>query len=428
MELWKHQKKYGEKLYRREISALWWEPRTGKTLTAIHGSRNGTRLIICPKSVLSVWEQDLLLYGERDNWVFDRNKIPEHQPTNVIVNYETLWRTKLLLNHWDSVILDESHRISNINTKLFRYLQTNRWRQESSRIILLSGTPMVESGTQMITQYWWVKGNFAGFYDPWEALREFWTYDDDKYKWVPNKGTPALVKQLRSEIGHYMSQRQAGITLTKVYRIVPVYLDNKTVNAWKKYHAKQDKGQPMRLGDIQSFASGRDPEQKTKLPKTKLDAVVQFILDRELDEKMVIFCHFRESIVYLEEVLLKKQVKVRVIMGGDSDDTRKQNISQFGSAYDKLIAQVSTAREGINLSIANLIIYAENSLSGVVRIQSEERCTVKGKKAVEVVDFVSRVRDLSVPLIGDVDMHIQTLVKNKKDVNAKIYEGRLEDK
>ena len=73
--LWRHQAAAAKLIRSNELSALWWEPRVGKTLAAIAGTDDGDRLIVSPNSVKAVWQQDLALYGQ-DSYVWGTKPKP----------------------------------------------------------------------------------------------------------------------------------------------------------------------------------------------------------------------------------------------------------------------------------------------------------------------------------------------------------------
>ena len=241
IQLWDHQITQGDRLLRGEIAALWHEPRVGKTLAAIHGSRDGDRLIVCPNSVKPVWANDLAAYGE-PSYIWSKTRRPKDRPKNVIVNYETLWRTNLLDFGWDSIIFDESHRLSNFRSKLFDHCYLHLRELCSARTILLSGTPCPEGVHQLIAQSIIATGHFEGHTDPWEALREGWCYDDSRYKWLPNPGTERKAIKLLHSLGHCMTQAEAGVNTRKLYRLVGIEAGKHEQRVWAEAMAMEPEG------------------------------------------------------------------------------------------------------------------------------------------------------------------------------------------
>jgi SNF2 family DNA or RNA helicase len=412
IELWEHQLRAGKLLREQQFSALWWSPRTGKTLSATEGSNDGDRLIVCPNSVKPVWQKDLSLYGE-GSFIWDRKKLPSERPKNVIINYESLWRTELLGWNWDTVIFDESHRLANMNTKLWRYVYAHLQDLCTGRVILLSGTPCPEGWHQLITQSIVATGQFCGHTDPWEALREGWIYDGDKYKWEEQEGTAKKAKKQLHEIGYAMTQAEAGVLTKKLYRTIQVPVGKHELALWKEALETEPEG--AQYGMLaQSCASGRSIDGVTK-SSTKLDAVVEYI--QELGKPVVILTKFTETLEYISKKLEQVGVKVGKIHGKDGGAVyRGQIVEQFNLGRIRaIVAQVMTVKVGMNLSHSDTLIFPENDFSGEARIQAEERCTVKGKDAVEIIDFWS---SCDLPGLGDVDQAVYMSVRGKKDFNS----------
>lgn len=415
VELWDHQKVAGARLLDGSLSALLWAPRCGKTLTAIHGSRDGDRLIVCPSSVKPVWRNDLRLYGETDIFVHGLDKKPTHRPKNVVVNYESLWRTNYLECGYDTIIFDESHRLANFRTKLFEKCFEYIPEISSGRVILLTGTPCAEGYHQLIAQSIIATGQYDGHTDPWEALRAGWVYDETCYKWKPLPGTERRAKEILHRLGMPMTQEEAGISTRKLRRIIDIPLTKQEEALWENWLQEHEGAEGPLLGmAAQSVASGRDPETGHTKSSSKLDAVVEFAV--ESGEPFVIFGQFTSSLDYMVTRLRGKGIKTALLAGGDGGDKHRAEVLQgFGTKYRGIVAQVSVAKVGLNLAAAGNLIFAENSYSGEARIQAEERATVRGKSSVGIVDFCA---ESSLDIIGEIDMRVRESVIGKKDFNA----------
>lgn len=420
MNLWDHQKKYGDLLLDQRYQALWWEMRTGKTLTALHGSRDGDRLIVCPNSVKGVWVQDLYLYNkimDRKETVFvwDKKKRPSTRPKNVIINYESLWRSPLLSYNFDTVIFDESHRIANFNCKLGEHVLECLPHIHGGRRILLSGTPCPEGYQQIILPSLVATGHFNGHSCPWEAIRSLWVYDDSCYKWKPLKGTNKRSKKILQSYGHSLTQKQIGIDTKKLYRIIQIPLSKQEERDWLQC-LFTEKPIQARYGQLaHSHASGRDKDGNVHF-STKLEAVCEYV--KEINRPSVVLAHFTSSLRYLSRRMGEMGVRTALIDGKDEGpEYRQRAIDKFNAGeIDTLICQITTVKVGLNLSHSDTLIFAENNFSGEARIQAEERCTIKGKEAIEIVDFLASSQ---LEGLGEIDMAVRNCVKKKQDFNAR---------
>ena len=410
VELWEHQKKWAADMLSGRITALWAMMRTGKTLATIAGTDDGDRLIVCPNSVKGVWKNDLALYGQ-ESYVWGSKPKPRTRPRNVIVNYESVWRSDLLGWDWDSYIFDESIRLQSMQSKIYMAgLRRHRAALfAAKRRICLSGSPCPEGYHQLIMQSWACTGQYCGVTDPWEARRQFFFYDDDKRKWEPIAGHAAQAKKQMGELGYSMTQAEAGINTKKLYRTIQVDMGDTEKRIWDTVDKSMS---PANLAMYaQSAASGRPIKGEIE-KSSKLDAIVEYIA--ELTEQVVILTRFTESLHYLACHLEDSQCMYGDDDGTDYRDQLKERFAQ--GRFRILIANVKVAKVGINLSTAAVIIFAENDWSGDCRIQAEERATVKGKAAIEIVDFVS----VGSGPVGMIDQYILTAVRAKKDFNANL--------
>ncbi len=400
VELWEHQIKGAEFIRSNQSCALYWEMRCGKTFTTIEGTKGGTRLIICPNGVKRVWVDDLQAMGEKDVWVWSRSKKdrPATRPTTVIINYESLWRCDILEYGWDSVIFDESLRLQNWGAKLVKYLLANRYLYNKGKVILLSGSPCPEGYHQLITQMLIAHGTWDGELDRvYDVLNKGWTYDDYSYKWQINRGYSAVCKDVMHAFASSMTQIEAGITTQLLHRVVRVEPTDHELMLAETADGLEGAHVGIRL---HSASVGRDIDGKIE-SSVKLDAVAEYVGD--LGVPCVVMCHHTEAIKYLVDKIGKESM---AIYGDVTQPVREQIIAQFKTGALKcVVCQVKCVKTGVNLSAASTLIYAENSASGEDRIQSEQRCTVKGKEAVEVIDFVCL----------DIDTKIMDSVRGKKD-------------
>jgi hypothetical protein len=412
MELWEHQAKYGKAIREDGLRALWWEPRCGKLLTSLEGTKDGSRLIVCPNSVKADWLTMLGKFAPSESsfaWGFGSK--PVDRPRNCIVNYESLVRSYVLGMEWDSIIFDESQRIQGWNTKMWAHIAQNMATlRKAKRVVLLSGTPCPEGSHQLVTQTLAVAGKVGQYTEAWDAVRNLYCYDEYRYKWLPLPGTDEMMKGLMHTYGHSMTQKEAGVDTAKLHKVVEIPYGKHEADIWDSSETDDPKLKTMYA---QSAASGRDIGTGEVEQSTKLDAVAEYAM--ELGRPSIILTHFVASAEYLHKRLGKEWA----LLHGKDDGAkyRYEAIRSMSIGQTKgLIATVPVVKVGLNLSAADTLIFAENEWSGEARIQAEERCTVRGKGAVEIVDFVS----VGQGPLGQVDTKIMEAVRGKKDFNQRM--------
>lgn len=160
---------------------------TGKSRIAIDLIQNREHwetLILCPKSVVSVWPREFGKHAIRDYALItgDEGSVAKRvqhiqqalrlaharlTPAVVVLNYEAAWRepmNEFLLKHpWNCVVLDESHRIKQASGKASMFC--SRLGDTVSSRICLTGTPMPHSPLDVYAQYRFLdKGIFGTSY------------------------------------------------------------------------------------------------------------------------------------------------------------------------------------------------------------------------------------------------------------------------
>lgn len=173
-ELWPHQVKEVREHLMDPARALFWEPRTGKTLTVIErindliGLEQISRaLIIAPKTACSVvWEPELTqsLAFQTAFYNFSNGSMKERAslllalkdstyPFVVVLNPDVVWQLlpELRKLKFDFVCIDESHAIKSASSKRGNALRS--LGQDAKFRMILTGTPDPENYVDYYGQY-----------------------------------------------------------------------------------------------------------------------------------------------------------------------------------------------------------------------------------------------------------------------------------
>ncbi len=435
-----HQDEHANEIAKRDTYALWWSPRTGKTLTTTLGlKRAGIErvIVLCPSVVKPVWESELSEHGFDVEMYKPSGKRKPAQ--SLVINYESVWRPKAAvdLTQYDAIVFDESIRLQNYNSKGMAFWFANLKRLPKKRI-LLSGAPCPESVLQVAPQLWLLNGGSSRFMDFYEYLYNNWTYNEMSYKWKPN--TTEVAKRLENAMslaGHTLDQKDIGVEVVKVYEYLTATPSKREKEVFKairtatEYKNKDGKVMPLFAHDADSerqrfqlyrqassglnMLDGLNPESITSSKLIALRDFITNIHDDYKDERFVVFTAYRHTVRNVCELLRGKGLEVGTLTGDDNEDERNENLKQFQAGeLDVMVVNVVVGKMGIDLSLANYLIYAENSYSGDARIQSEERATRLDKKGVvQVIDCVLDVTP-------NVDKSVAEAVKSKRDFNIKL--------
>lgn len=144
--------KYQEDIVNSQIkksSALFMDMGCGKTITSLNILKKypiKKILIICLISKLNDWKTDLKKECNEDSIILNKgtkkNEKLLFESNNVIINFESCWRLLSLLDWVDKdtvIIIDESHKIKNPNSKIGKFCQ--KLGALTKYKIILTGTP-----------------------------------------------------------------------------------------------------------------------------------------------------------------------------------------------------------------------------------------------------------------------------------------------
>ncbi|MBO4317553.1 MAG: DEAD/DEAH box helicase [Mailhella sp.] len=172
-DAWPHQKQAYAFASARRGAMLAMGMGTGKSLTAVAlASHDRLTLILCPKTVLSVWPREFARHAayacecavlsgataaakakELLARLVKAKKNGEHLV--VLVNYDSAWRKPLsdalCKARWDTVILDECHKIKTPSGKASKFC--SRLRSHAEKVYGLTGTPMPHSPGDIYAQF-----------------------------------------------------------------------------------------------------------------------------------------------------------------------------------------------------------------------------------------------------------------------------------
>ena len=144
---------------------------TGKTITTIavagtlyHKHKIMKLLVVCPKSIVDVWEQEFEKFAafHYQLAVLDGTSSQKADTIRymigtglqvIVVNYESCWRLEAELTRWhpDMIVCDESSKIKNPQAKCSKAL--HRLGKISEYNLILTGTPITNSQLDFFSQY-----------------------------------------------------------------------------------------------------------------------------------------------------------------------------------------------------------------------------------------------------------------------------------
>ncbi len=402
MQLRPHQIEKGNQLAnvlkRYNIAYLNGEVRSGKTLTALYAcdvAKANSVLIITKKKAIPSIVKDYNAFGFK--YAF------------TAINYESVH--KLDNTIFDVVIYDESHSLGAFAKPSKR---TKLLKKMFSKVpaILMTGTPAVESGSQLYHQF------YVSDFSPFKQYKNFYRWADvfvDKkelrlatHTVVDYSG--AKTDKIIPIIEPYMvtmTQADANFETNLNEQILKIKLPNAIKNLCDKLI--QDKAIEGKTG----FILGDTP---AKL-QSKLHQLYNgtCIIETESGNTFThIFDNYKALFIkqYFSgqkiAILYYYQAELEVLKSVFDITT---DLEEFNNS-DKTFALQQSSSEGMNLSKADALVFYNIGFSGKNYLQARDRMTVKGRKDNNIY-FVCEV--------GGITEKILKAVRNKKNYNSQMF-------
>lgn len=416
------------------------KPGLGKTIQAIatvHTAPAYPCLVICPSTLKENWKREFKKFTGKDRSLIldDSNKRTFPQFYNAgltdvfITNFESLKKyfvhsmtntegQKLTLKHikfkpeismFNSVIIDESHRVKNGSAQQSKFCMGISSGKEY--VILLSGTPVINKPKDLLSQLHIMSrlpdfGGYKGFVDRYCAganeasnLRELnyrlnTTCFFQREKHDVLKDLPAKVRQtVICEINNRKEYIDAEADLVRYLREYKLESDEKI--------QKSMKGEVMVRINILRQISARG----------KVAEVVEFVNDMlEQDEKVILFVNLHE----VGNELRKHFPKAVAVTGLDSREQRQSAVDRFQSdpTCTLIICSIKAAGVGLTLTASSNVAFVEFPWTYADCEQCEDRAHRIGQKdSVTAYYFLGK---------NTIDEKIYQIIQTKKDMAATI--------
>lgn len=323
---------------------LGWSPGTGKTIVDIEankaaGCKNG--IIVCPASVKVQWSRQMVKWGlcDKDEFqiVSGRDAVIDKSPWKII-NYDLVREKEIcrqfLTRQWDSLNLDEGHRVKSHTSKQTQALLhlTEGVAVNCYYKWVLSGSIVPNRPLELYT----LLRSLAPY-----ALRNALTYEEFKIRYCGGIYADGKGASNIPELTEFIQPFAQFVTLADVWDQMPALVEN---DVWLDDVDVESHPEWLGLGFMP------EPTERRIIAEAKVPRIVQYVTERIEDGsgKLVVFCYHREVIFKLEQALAKyRPVK---IMGGMSDSKRQNSLDRFAkdAAVQVFLIQIGAGGEALD--------------------------------------------------------------------------------
>lgn len=438
---------------------------TGKTLASLLLAefwKCKKILVLCPNSVRRTWRDEL---AEHTNMTFvdltgtteERKKLARTSKALVhIINYEGLklvWGCKvpisgkkgnrfvgdaqaILQAGYDCIIVDELHHLRTFNSVTVSVAY--HLSLAANKIIMLSGTPTAKD----VSEFWsecMVLDNGATLGNDWKVFLhehfKVWVQQVGAahfYNWSPKPGAKAAIldKVSRVALRYDASECVDLPPVTYQRRVVDMSAEQKKLVAavvsdlkleltMGQLTTKNALNKSAKLLQILGGTLILPKGTQILKPNPKLDELIRVF--QEVAGKAICFHSFVAEGRIIEQRLKQEGIEFRAIRGEVTD--RDKQITDFKENPDVkvLVAHPTCGGEGLNLQVANVIVYySQVTSSAIIRKQTEGRIVRAGQtKPCVIIDLVARD---PAQTKESVDERLQLATQDQKDLATVILD------
>ncbi len=392
-------------------------------------------LIVCPLSVISTWETELLKHSNLDFEIMEGSRIKKlgsllavkKPPEILICNYESvrIYKKAFIQKKFCMAIADESTKIKNPGIKL-TWAFYGAFAKTKYKLIL-TGLPTPNNILDLYSQYKFLNPSVFG--------TRYSDFKNEYAKFAGEDGNifigPKNIEKFRRKlytIGITFKRKQLFDLPPKTYQVRTVTLSAKERTAYRSmkeeflaWLSASDKivatnvlTQFLRLHQINSGFLTKDGVA-TEIGTSKLKAFTDYMQTEVLgtETKTLVFIQFIHTLKKVQAWAEKKKLNPSVVYGGvrkkRADEIRKFQNDPTSKIF---IGQISTVNLGLDLTAANIAIFLESNFSWGDRHQCEGRIDRYGQtRKTTIIDFI-------VP--DSIDSYILKVLRSKRQFSESI--------
>ena len=384
MQLLPHQIEARDFLLAKKRAILADQPRVGKTLpTAAAALQHLPAIIVCPAIAKTVWEAAFQRLGCDDVRVIngrqDASSVGWHKV--IVVNYDLL--PNLILGRAQTLVLDECHRIK--NPKAARTKAASLLMKMTPRVYALSGTIVPNKPAELWPILHGLGIYRGGWFDFVYRYSKAWTPPWGGLDVSGASNIPELKALMKP---HVLRRKKEDIFID--YKQPQVSLITFDLPIDKREQDFDVEALMANPNALLAFEGLSEVMREAGIRKAPLAA--DFIDDLlHAGEPVVVFAHHKEVVNILEEELrIHRPVKV---VGDTPKAQRQKNIDAFQSGETKcFIGNLASCSEGIDLSVADTIVFVEPTWQTSALEQASSRVENINKNGTKPLIYLLTVR------------------------------------
>lgn len=407
-------------------------------------------LVLCPLSVAFVWPREFRKHCGLDYSISVDNHLSfefmqQENPLELavlVVHYDAAWREPLrswlLAQSWNIVIADESHKFKAL-PKYRKNPSTGEWEVTAGKLaafmadlsrrsafrLCLTGTPMAHSPQDVFSQVRFLDHGERFGNSSWQFLQHYgsyggyqgktivgWQHRDElsaKYNQIAWTCPPDVVQlpEAVHEMREFSLGKEAEAAYAEMWRTLCAEVEDGEITAANGAVAF------LRLQQITSGIGKLTTGNVARIDKGKQQLLEDFLDDLPTEEKVVVFCQFRDDLAAVKEAAETTPGRRYAEISG-SDKSGLSPDALFAEGANILGVQLQSGGVGVDLTAARYCVYFSPGLSLANYEQSLKRVWRPGQtKPVLFLHLIAR---------HTIDQTLYDRLQDRKD----LVEGILE--
>lgn len=352
------------------------------------GNSGHKLLVACPASLIINWSREIAMI---DPGATISLQAWDDSAKWIVTNYERLDELVPYANRFMVMITDEAHLLKEPTTKRTR-LAFDIASKVPYRFIL-TGTPILNRECEIHTLLR-LSGHPIGNI----PLRRF----EEEFA-----GDPSFRGALNKRISEWMLRRKKDVVL-KTLKGKQRQVQYIAVS--EKRRAEYDRI----ANDSTLTALPKINKLRQTLEATKIESVLEMVSEMQADDKVLVFCEFKETVSLLKAKLEEMGVGTVTMVGTDAHGKRQRAVDAFQDNPEirAFVGTTLAAGVGINLTAANYVIFASLPWTPALKDQAEDRAYRNGQTRLVIV---------KIPLMeNSIDIDLWEMLKHKHEIATDI--------
>ncbi len=370
-----------------------------------------------PPTTLDNFRNELNTWRSTDlNW--DIKSI--HFLSNDVLTHEELRKFIAGIDKKTLIIIDESHRIKSVDSKMS--VASQIIGKKTDYKIIGTGTSAPNYAIDLVGQFMFLVPSL--FPQSKSALKK-----------ILKVNKFGKIEGVKDNIGFLSSIYPYCFYLTKkeAIELPALHLKSISVNSnqeFKDFYSKNlseaktafmsSSGTVLGfLQNLRKLATGRNKENEVEVLNPKIECLKEVLLDIPTDKKIIIWHNFHNEIEDIAKAIAGRSFD---LLNGEMNEKQKiKAIDDFKNKdLDVLIATQPVGGVGLNFTEAEVNIYFSNSFNLIDRLQSMARSHRIGQeKQVTIYDLT---------LKGTIDERIMSSLERKEDFFTQVVEASKKNK